>query len=76
MYSYEEPKRPEDIIVAILGALIVIVLGVTIINYFKEANDGQNEYVSVEEPCEEYQNWQIRNVPAHCAKYFLGGEGE
>lgn len=62
----------ENTISMILGALVVIVVGVLIVMYFK--NHPNQVGVSEEQYCRTgYSNISLRDTPNKCLKYFVGG---
>jgi len=62
----------------LLGVLVLGVLGVLIFNYFKFGDERDEPegaiIISDENPCYEYRNWTLKDVPARCIKYFFGNE--
>ena len=70
-------KLNETTISIILGALVVIIVGVLVVNYFKENPDGTptKEMTEKEFCIEKYSNWTSKDTPNKCIKYFFeGGE--
>ena len=61
-------EQNEEIISTILGAIVVTIVGIIVVNYF---NSKPEQIVT--NPCQKYLDYSINDIPAKCVKYFMNG---
>ncbi len=64
----------EELISTVLGAIIIVIVGILVVNYFRSQREN-GKVMSEEEYCQFYSKATLKDTPNECLKYFLK-EGE